>query len=198
MDHMFEDFMRFENILRRYLFWQKKGNVANPHQGQGRVLMLLNMQPEITQKQLTFLLDMRPQSLGELLTKLEKNEYITRTPSPEDRRVMVVRLTEAGKAAAEKMTGEPEKTIFDQLDAEEQEQLAGLLNKLSDYMEGKLPEEALQGGMDEKHRQRILNEMRRGGFGGFKGRPGFPDFHEGRGPRHHGDCHGFHNEYFTD
>ena len=29
---------------------------------------------------------------------------------------MVVRLTEAGKAAAAKMTGEPEKTIFDQLD----------------------------------------------------------------------------------
>ena len=24
MDHMFEDFMRFENILRRYLFWQQR------------------------------------------------------------------------------------------------------------------------------------------------------------------------------
>lgn len=198
MENIFEDFMRFENLLRRYLFWQKKDQVANPHQGQGRVLMLLKMQPEITQKQLTYLLDMRPQSLGELLTKLEKSGYITRTPSTEDRRVMVVKLTEAGLEVAAKMTDEPETTIFDQLNEEEQIQFSQLLNKLSDYMEGKLPEEALKGGLGDEKRRKILNEIRRGGFpGGFKGGPGFSGLPEGdrkrrgpQNPRHHGDFSG--------
>ena len=190
MENIFEDFMRFENLLRRYLFWQKKDQGANPHQGQGRVLMLLKMQPEITQKQLTYLLDMRPQSLGELLTKLEKSGYITRTPSQQDRRVMVVKLTDEGREVASKMNTEPKETIFDQLNEEEQRQLSQLLNKLSDYMEEKLPEEALKGGLTDEKRRKILNEIRRGGFaGGFKGGPGFPDFpdgtHKNRGPRHH-------------
>lgn len=192
MENIFEDFMRFENLLRRYLFWQKKDQVANPHQGQGRVLMLLKMQPKITQKQLAYLLDMRPQSLGELLTKLEKSGYITRTPSTEDRRVMVVKLTEAGLEVAAKMTDEPETTIFDQLNEEEQIQFSQLLNKLSDYMEGKLPEEALKSSLGDEKRRKILNEIRRGGFpGGFKGGPGFSEFPDGsRGRRHHSNFSG--------
>jgi DNA-binding MarR family transcriptional regulator len=77
------------------------GPFANPHHGQGRVLSILKLKEEITQKELGYLLDMRNQSLGELLNKLEKSGYITRTPSAEDKRTTVIRLTETGKASAE-------------------------------------------------------------------------------------------------
>lgn len=179
-NQLFEEFLSFENLLRRYLLWQRKGkgNAGTPHRGQGRVLALLKIQPEITQKELTYLLDMRPQSLGELLTKLEKNEFITREPSEDDRRVMVVKLTAAGKAEAERLSQENTATIFDQLSEAEQEQFAAILAKLSQIMQAELPEEALQGGFDPDMRRKMMEEFKRGGFGGGHGprRGGFPGF----------------------
>ena len=49
---------------------------GDSRRGQGRVLAILKMQPEISQKELLYLLDMRPQSLGELLSKLEKTDTL--------------------------------------------------------------------------------------------------------------------------
>ncbi len=43
---------------------------------------------------LSYLLGIRQQSLNEPLNKLEKSGYVERRPSEEDRRVMVVHLTE--------------------------------------------------------------------------------------------------------
>lgn len=60
---------------------------------------MLKLKLEITQKELTYLLDMSKQALGELLSKLEKAGYITRKPSEEDRRMIIITLTEKGKAA---------------------------------------------------------------------------------------------------
>jgi DNA-binding MarR family transcriptional regulator len=45
---------------------------------------------------------MRPQSVGELLQKLEDKELITRKASDQDRRIMIIRLTDLGKEEAEK------------------------------------------------------------------------------------------------
>lgn len=42
----------------------------------------------------------RSQSLGELLAKLERSGYITRSPSEADRRVIGIHLTDAGKKAS--------------------------------------------------------------------------------------------------
>ena len=116
---------------------RKHGPMADPHRGQGRVLALLLLQPEITQKDLSFLLDIRPQSLGELLAKLEKSGYIVRTPSETDNRVAVIRLTEEGKNAS-KNPAENESGLFDGLNAEEQEVLAGYLDRVIAGMEEKL------------------------------------------------------------
>ena len=61
--------------------------VHNPYRGQGRVLAILKERPEISQKELTDLLEMSRQGAAELLAKLEKNGLIRRYPSAEDRRV---------------------------------------------------------------------------------------------------------------
>jgi hypothetical protein len=76
------------------------GAVGDPTRGQGRVLALLAVKPETTQRELSFLLDMRQQSLSELLAKLEEKGFVTREKSEQDGRVTVVKLTEAGAAAA--------------------------------------------------------------------------------------------------
>lgn len=136
-----EQFFRLAMLMHRYghHIRREHGLFGDPRRGQGRVLSLLKMQPEISQKDLAYLLDMRPQSLGELLGKLEKNGFITRTPSEKDRRVMIVRLTEEGeKAAAQSESVDDD--IFGCLNEEEQEQLSEYLGRLIEALEKKTGE----------------------------------------------------------
>jgi len=87
------------NLLHRYhLMWYGKNfGGLDPWQGQGRILNALRRMHSITQKELCYILDLRPQSLGELLQKLEANGYIIRYHSKEDRRAMIIELTEKGE-----------------------------------------------------------------------------------------------------
>lgn len=74
---------------------------AWPTGGQGRVLKLLRLKPEMSQREMAEILGIRPQSLGETLSKLEAAGYVEREPMENDRRSLVVRLTESGAQAAE-------------------------------------------------------------------------------------------------
>lgn len=130
----------------------RSNDVHNPHRGQGRVLAILKLKPEISQKELTYLLGTSRQALAELLAKLEKAGFITRTPSPEDPRAKIVKLTEAGATAAEAIetpNSEAEE-VFDCLSAEEQATLSTLLERLIKRYEADFPEINF-----EKQRQRM-------------------------------------------
>lgn len=174
---LLEEYSEFERTFRRYQDFKNKksGPLGNPHRGQGRILALLKLQPEITQKELTFLLDMRPQSLGELLGKLEAKGYLTREPSEKDRRVMVIHLTEAGKRAADAAASAEGTNVFDQLSQIEKSQLSNILNKLTESMNKELPEEDLKitYEVDAATRRKLMKEFRRGGFGGHDSLEGF-------------------------
>lgn len=187
-DELFESYMNFEGVMRRYFGWKRKeqGPRANPHRGQGRILSILKLQPEITQKEMTYLLDMRPQSLAELLTKMEKAEFITREPSEQDRRIMVVKLTDAGRAEVEKMKEVEEKSIFDILSEEEKEQFKNILDKLAEGLKEEIPEEFLQQRMDARE----FGPKGRG-FGG-PGRHEHP-FHKNHGNGRDGRAHHFYD-----
>lgn len=127
-------------ILLSRLFMQKHHQMGasqqhDPFRGQGRILALLKLQPEMSQKKLSYLLGIRPQSMGELLAKLESNGYIRRTPSDEDRRAMEIQLTAEGAAAAaaseERRARElAADDMFQCLNQEEQEVLAGYLERV--------------------------------------------------------------------
>lgn len=135
-------------IMLSRLFMQKHhqmgpGHHHDPHRGQGRILSLLKMQPEISQKKLAYLLGIRPQSMGELLTKLEQSGYIVRTPSEEDRRAMDIKLTDEGAAVAAENEGRREKElaadeIFQCLNEEEREILAGYMDRVIDSLQESL------------------------------------------------------------
>lgn len=128
---LMEQFMQMHGLLVRQLHYahMARGPMGTPFSGQGRVLKFLKLKPEFTQKELAELLGVRSQSLGELLAKLEKSGYVTRSPSETDRRVILVRLTEQGLRATEE-GGQEGGDVFSCLSDEEQAQLSGLLDRV--------------------------------------------------------------------
>jgi DNA-binding MarR family transcriptional regulator len=132
-----EQFMRLETLIQRYQsqVFAQAGLAMNPHKGQGRVLSLLKMQPEIGQKELGYLLDMSKQALTGVLVKLEKSGYITRTQSEKDKRSYIIKLTEAGREAAPDSGGDKGSeyrvgAAFDCLNDDEQSALSGYLARV--------------------------------------------------------------------
>ncbi len=112
--------------------------------GQNRVLAALMMQDGTSQKDLAYLLGIRPQSLSEALAKLEESGMIERRHNEEDRRVVNVYLTDAGRDRALKAAEDRKRSaadIFSVLTEEEKDQLSAILGKLS----GKLEEELGEG-----------------------------------------------------
>lgn len=172
---LLEQLFRLAGLLRRRTMQihRNHGLLGSPHQGQGRVLALLKLKPEISQKELSTILDIRSQSLGELLMKLEHQGYITRTPSEEDRRVVNISLTEAGKTALEQQDEIPDvDSFFSCLNDEEQVAFGAYLERLI----ARLEEELAAGGGDTDFRAAF--ESRHRGFG----RPGdFPGFDRSHG-----------------
>lgn len=166
-NNLMKQFIQFNRMLHHYQIHNLRsaGPFGNPYRGQGRVLSILKMKPEITQKELAYLLDMRNQSLGELLTKLEKSEYITREPSEADRRVMNVKLTEAGAEAAEQSKDNQTdyNKIFDVLKDEEKANLHDYMHRITDELEKELGDIAGDEDFEDPRMQG------RGGFPGFGG-----------------------------
>lgn len=129
---LMEKFFRLSRLLH-HSHHTGTGECGGACRGQGRVLSLLKAHPEISQKELAALLDIRPQSLGELLTRLEESGCILRTPDETDRRAMNIALTPKGLTASER--AERNKTqsaaLFDCLSVEEKTQLDEILNRLT-------------------------------------------------------------------
>ncbi|MCO1602071.1 MarR family winged helix-turn-helix transcriptional regulator [Desulfosporosinus nitroreducens] len=146
---------RVEWLLHRYHQQNHRhfGPMGDPRRGQGRVLGILKMQPEISQKDLSYLLDMRPQSLGELLSKLEKSGYITREQSETDRRVMNIKLTKEGIEATESTEQEFSfDKLFECLSEEEQKTMSGFLDRIIKTLETQLGDEEPEFSFDPRLR----------------------------------------------
>jgi DNA-binding MarR family transcriptional regulator len=71
--------------------------MADTTRGQGRILAVLKLRDGISTKDLSYLLGVRISSMNELLLKLEKSGYIVREPSEQDKRIMLIKLTEKGR-----------------------------------------------------------------------------------------------------
>lgn len=111
-------------------------------QGQARALVMVNGHEGISQKDLAFGLGIRPQSLSEMLVKLEEDGMVERRKSEEDARVTNVYLTDAGRERAQGIeTSRKERAdaAFAALTDEEKEQLNYLLGKIDDELEKNRP-----------------------------------------------------------
>ena len=131
------------------------GKRHDPYRGQGRILTLLKMKPEINQRELTYLLDMSKQSLAELLVKLEKNGYITREHSEEDKRALTIKLTAEGETASENIDSSATEAfyIFDCLNEDELVLFSDFLGRITKRYEEQFPDE------DYEERRKMRSEF---------------------------------------
>jgi DNA-binding MarR family transcriptional regulator len=109
---------------------------------QNRILLMLNESDGISQRDMTTLLQLRPQSVSETLSKLEAGGLVERRQNSRDKRVFNIFMTEEGKLRAQElMIDRPDfaSMFLSALSAKEKEQLLELLMKLTD---GNDPEEA--------------------------------------------------------
>ncbi|MBQ2727213.1 MAG: MarR family transcriptional regulator [Clostridia bacterium] len=103
--------------------------------GRGRLVALLMDNGPMVQSQLAAQLGIRPQSLSELICKVEADGMVTRRQSEEDKRQTIVSLTEKGKASVESFRSAHRKHAQDflaPLTDEEKHQLSEILRKLID------------------------------------------------------------------
>lgn len=207
-DMITSQLQQLQTHMHRIMFSQCR-RPRNPHRGQGRVLAILKLKPEMSQKELTYLLNMSKQSVAELVAKLEKSGYITREPSRDDKRVMTIRLTEEGaKAIDDTDDCEPDiSKILDCLNDEEQSAFSDYLGRIIGQCEELRPDEDFEA--HRKYVERFMSSVaqerenwpypgyncdgRTRGFDHFRGhghgcdRPGERDHGCGRpGERAHG------------
>ncbi len=128
--NIYEKLSTLQWLIKRHQMYSQAefGQFADPMRGQGRIIAMLKIQPQIATKDLSYLLGIRQQSLNELINKLEKNGYVERKPSENDKRVMIVHLTEKGKKISQPETNYKE--ILDCLSMEELQNLREYLDRI--------------------------------------------------------------------
>lgn len=98
------------------------------------ILNLIELNPQMSQKELASHSSVEPASFGESLVRLEGKGLIAREPDARDRRAKVVRLTAAGKAMLDRMVAQVhamERHYASNLTEAEQARLLQLLEKLN-------------------------------------------------------------------
>ena len=109
-----------------YLF--QRGGRKN---GQERILHILSHREELSQRELQEILRIQPGSISEILSKMERAGLLTRERDDNDKRRIVLKLTDAGRKKAAD-GGEQNRDFFAPLDGDQKEQLKGLLKILLD------------------------------------------------------------------
>lgn len=100
----------------------------------------ISMAPEqkLRMSELAALSDMTLSHLSRVVTRLERQGWVTRTPDPDDGRSTLAALTEAGwdlvQKAAPGHVREVSKLVFDNLEPEEVEQLSVIMPKIVDAL----------------------------------------------------------------
>ena len=86
----------FINELFEQKIKMNQSDIGNLSRGQGRVLAILKRKDNISTKNLAIILGISISALNSLLTKLEKNGFIIKEQSNEDKRIFLVKLTDKG------------------------------------------------------------------------------------------------------
>ncbi|QBO36199.1 MarR family transcriptional regulator [Periweissella cryptocerci] len=109
------------------------GRGQNALRGQGKILLVLSDHNNISQKELSEYLGMTPQSTAEFVTKLVKKGLVAKNKSPEDGRISLITLTDAGRANITDLEQDIPSGL-QYLTDEEEAQLLTLLTKLVEGM----------------------------------------------------------------
>lgn len=138
-DNIYEQLMHqfrhsFNLIRRSFHVSHSKHEESHLHDGQGMLLRILERHDGITQKDLAEMLQIRPPSLSELVSKLEGKGCIQKLTNEEDKRISNIKLTQKGHAVIKQVREERadmSKEFFSALSEDEQKQLLELLTKIN-------------------------------------------------------------------
>jgi DNA-binding MarR family transcriptional regulator len=130
------------HLFRRAAKWLVRGHHRHGAGGhaQGHILAVLGESESISQRELQELLHVRSASLSELLIKLERNGFIVRQRSEQDKRHFLLRLTEQGRAELAEHRQHRQQSavhLFSALNDKDRQSLAALLTRLVDAWETK-------------------------------------------------------------
>jgi len=144
-EQLMECIFRLFALLRRgpRLPAGEPGKVGGRPSAQNRILLMLNESDGISQRDMTTLLQLRPQSVSETLSKLEAGGLVERRQNSRDKRVFNIFMTEEGKARAQELViDRPDfgAMFLSALSPEEKRQLLELLMKLTDSNDPEDPE----------------------------------------------------------
>ena len=109
-----------------------------------QTLLLMHLsagEQEASQRELERKLRLKPSTVNGIVERLEAKGYVSRRPSPQDGRVRLVSLTEAGWGKVEDFRGVVEKAerlYAAGLSAQEREQLERLLNQIITNLENEV------------------------------------------------------------
>lgn len=109
---------------------------VNIYKGQYHCLFVLENIEDVTQKELAELLHIRPTSVSELLSRLEQKGWVRRTASEADKRIILVSLTDEGKAEAKRARIESalvHREMLSALTTEEKETFYCILEKIKHF-----------------------------------------------------------------
>ena len=134
-----------------------RGPLADTSRGQGRILAALKMRDGLSTKELAFLLGMRVSSLNEALGRMVRDGYVTRTASPDDRRVQLVHLTEQGQAQ-EQAESAQDIDPFASLTAAEQANLASYLDRIIEVLQASIGDDDMWEQL-KAHREQMAERM---------------------------------------
>lgn len=118
---------------------QLKENIGISHY-EYFALAQISMAPEqkLRMSELAALSDMTLSHLSRVVTRLEKQGWVTRLPDPDDGRSTLAALTEKGwelvRRAAPGHVNEVRKLVFDNLEQKEIEQLSAIMPKIVDSL----------------------------------------------------------------
>ena len=131
-EQLFEQVMRAPRSVRRKTF---EFPFPRPFFVRERLLVIADSYDGgVRQKTLVDELDISPAAVSELVTKLEKDKYVSREVDPDDKRATLIKLTDLGKARAAELADERNERFskaFAALNAKEKDQLLKLLEKLT-------------------------------------------------------------------
>ena len=141
-DELFDKYMLIRQMTEavRNKNMAATGPLGDTTRGRGRVLALLKQKDGISTKDMATIMGIRVSSLNEVLGKMEKEGYVERTASPDDRRVMLVWLTDKGKAIELPDQKLPQ-ILFGTLSQGAQNQLCMHFEQMIASLQGELEEE---------------------------------------------------------
>jgi len=141
---LMERIFRLYAVLRRGPALGGEGEKGGRPSAQNRILLMLGESDGISQRDMTTLLKLRPQSVSETLGKLVASGLVERRQSVRDKRIFNIFLTDEGRERlTELIENRPDfaAMFLSPLSEEEKVQLTELLSKLVGTADVDVPED---------------------------------------------------------